>query len=198
MVQTPSSDSRQLMRASVSMPSPSSYNDENGAQSCISEPQNNQSVTIKGGVTSESEANTSVDVIDHMARLDFRIKPEGGTLISFHYEYNDYLDELGCVDPSALKESKKHPEVVEPHPVHLQAQTVGGDLELEDCDDTNQCDVGQFRFENVLKSMVARLELYNNLAPIQEYARHQTKASKKRKTNSQAQQASKDENSNGA
>lgn len=42
-----------------------------------------------------------------------------------------------------------------------------GDLELEDnADDANQCDAGQFRFENVLKSMVARLELYNGLAPI--------------------------------
>jgi hypothetical protein len=29
--------------------------------------------------------------------------------------------------------------------------------------------------------MVARLELYNGLAPIQEYGRHQTQAIKKRK-----------------
>lgn len=49
-----------------------------------------------------TEPNTNV--IDHMARLDFDIKPEGGTLVSFHYEYNDYLDEIGCVDPQTAKE----------------------------------------------------------------------------------------------
>ena len=61
----------------ASMRSPSSYNDEAGAQSVISElGPNNQSVTInKGGANSESEVNTSVDVIDHMARLDFKVKP---------------------------------------------------------------------------------------------------------------------------
>lgn len=47
-------------------------------------------------------------------------------------------------------------------------------------EDQNEQD-GRFRFENVLKSMVARLELYNGLAPIQEYGRHQTQASKKKK-----------------
>ena len=188
MVKTPSSESRpQEVGVTASVRSPSSYNDEAGAQSVISElGPNNQSVTIKGGATSESEVNTSVDVIDHMARLDFKVKPDGGTLISFHYEYNDYLDECGCVDPAALKEIVKKPEAPpEPQAAAIQnpiQAPAAGDLELEDnADDANQCDAGQFRFENVLKSMVARLELYNGLAPIQEYARHQTKATKKRK-----------------
>lgn len=39
-----------------------------------------------------------------MARLDFEIKPQGGTLVSFHFEYNDYLDEIGCIDPVTAKE----------------------------------------------------------------------------------------------
>jgi hypothetical protein len=38
-----------------------------------------------------------------MARLDFQVKPEGGTFISFHYEYHDYLEEINCVDPSEAK-----------------------------------------------------------------------------------------------
>ena len=112
MVKTPLSESRpQEAGMTASMRSPSSYNDEAGAQSVISElGPNNQSVTInKGGANSESEVNTSVDVIDHMARLDFKVKPEGGTLISFDYEYNDYLDECGCVDPKTLKEIVKKP-----------------------------------------------------------------------------------------
>ena len=44
-------------------------------------------------------------MIDHMARLDFEINPKGGTLVSFHFEYNDYLDEIGCIDPATAKEN---------------------------------------------------------------------------------------------
>ena len=37
------------------------------------------------------------------------------------------------------------------------------------CDNSN---AGGHRFENMIKSMLARLELHNSLAPIQEYGRH--------------------------
>lgn len=57
----------------------------------------NQSMTLNQA-PSISDASVSREVIDHMARLDFKIKPEGGTLISFQYEYADYLDEIGCID----------------------------------------------------------------------------------------------------
>lgn len=43
--------------------------------------------------------------------------------------------------------------------------------------------VGGHRFENLIKSMLARIEIKGNLAPIQEYGRHQTAAAKKRKDN---------------
>jgi hypothetical protein len=58
----------------------------------------NQSVTLNQAL-SVSDASISREVIDHMARLDFKINAAGGTLISFQYEYNDYLDEIGCLDP---------------------------------------------------------------------------------------------------
>jgi hypothetical protein len=47
--------------------------------------------------------------------------------------------------------------------------------------------VGGHRFENLLKSMMARIEIKGNLAPIQEYGRHQTAAAKKRKDNQKKQ-----------
>lgn len=40
---------------------------------------------------------------------------------------------------------------------------------------------GCHRFENLIKSMLARLELHNSLAPIQQYGRHQRKAANNRK-----------------
>jgi hypothetical protein len=103
-----------------------------------------------------------------MARLDYRIKSDGGTLISFHYDYNDYLDEIGCVDPSVVKDMKKADEqqiAVLPQPEAINGGTTG-DCELEDFEDANEKDVRKFRLGNVVKSIVARLELFNGLAPI--------------------------------
>jgi hypothetical protein len=36
----------------------------------------------------------------------------------------------------------------------------------EKMEENNEHDLGRFKFQNVLKSMVARLELYDGLAPI--------------------------------
>ena len=42
----------------------------------------------------------SREVLDNMARLDYNIDVEkGGTLISFHCDYQDYLEENGLIDP---------------------------------------------------------------------------------------------------
>lgn len=98
--------------------------------------------------------------------------------MSFHFEYNDYLDEIGCIDPATAKENaarakkqtdiEQKPEGAQGAPPNLQ----GAECEIEEMEDPNDCDAGRFKFDNVLKSMVARLELYNGLAPIQEYGRH--------------------------
>ena len=62
----------------------------------------------------------------------------------------------------------------------------GGDLEIEDFDDVADNDPGKYRIDNVIKSMVARLELHNTLAPIQEYGRHQVRATQKKKAKERA------------
>ena len=51
---------------------------------------------------------------------------------------------------------------------------------------------GDHRFENLIKSMLARIEIKGNLAPIQEYGRHQTVAAKKRKENKKLNKDTKD------
>lgn len=40
---------------------------------------------------------------------------------------------------------------------------------------------GKHRFDNLIKTMIARIEYNNTLAPVQEYGRHQTRALKKKK-----------------
>lgn len=107
-----------------------------------------------------------------MARLDFKIDPQGGTLISFHYEYNDYLDEIGCVDPLVAKEIQTRQKKPEEQGKILPSAVEGEVNTEEKMGENNEHDLGRFKFQNVLKSMVARLELYDGLAPIQEYGRH--------------------------
>ena len=102
-------------------------------------------------------------VIDHMARLDFKVKKEGATLISFHHSYLDYLDDNQLMDPSEAKQKNQVQQEVQ-----LQAkegQDDGGS-DLEDVDEPCEPNSNRYRFDNVIKSMVARLECYNGLAPV--------------------------------
>ena len=48
---------------------------------------------------------------------------------------------------------------------------------------------GGHRFENLIKSMLARLELNGSLAPIQQYGRHQRRANNRKKAQGQAKKA---------
>ena len=151
------------------MPSPSAYSiptDQVGQSELC-----NQSISYAKEL-SASENCLSLDIIDHMARLDFKIDPQGGTLISFHYEYNDYLDEIGCVDPLVAKEIQTRQKKPEEQGKVLPSAAEGEVHTDEKMDENNEHDLGRFKFQNVLKSMVARLELYDGLAPIQEYGRH--------------------------
>ena len=151
------------------MPSPSAYSvptDLVGQSELC-----NQSISYAKEL-SASDNCLSLDIIDHMARLDFKIDPQGGTLISFHYEYNDYLDEIGCVDPLVAKEIQTRQKKPEEQGKVLPSAAEGEVNTDEKMDENNEHDLGRFKFQNVLKSMVARLELYDGLAPIQEYGRH--------------------------
>ncbi len=150
------------------MPSPSAYSvptDQVGQSELC-----NQSISYAKEL-SASDNCLSLDIIDHMARLDFKIDPQGGTLISFHYEYNDYLDEIGCVDPLVAKEIQTRQKKPEEQGKVLPS-AAEDEVNTDERDENNEHDLGRFKFQNVLKSMVARLELYDGLAPIQEYGRH--------------------------
>ena len=54
---------------------------------------------------------------------------------------------------------------------------------MGDPDDSELNNAGGHRFDHLIKSMLARLELHNSLAPIQQYGRHQKKAANNRKKN---------------
>lgn len=105
-------------------------------------------------------------VIDHMARLDFEVDcKQGGTLISMHCSYLDYLEDNNLVERQV--EQKKVDN-------NFKASIQEGDDDLEGLEEPSDLNPGRFRFDNVIKSMVARLEMYNGLAPLQEYGRHLT------------------------
>jgi len=80
------------------MPPPSGMGSFSGAASNINE----ESKDHLGGAPVKAPSQDSAcgkEVLDHMARLDFNIDAErGGTLISFHLEYQDYLDENHLID----------------------------------------------------------------------------------------------------
>jgi hypothetical protein len=63
---------------------------------------NEESKDNLGGAPAKAPSQDSAcgkEVLDHMARLDFNVDTEkGGTLISFHIEYQDYLDENYLID----------------------------------------------------------------------------------------------------
>jgi hypothetical protein len=68
-----------------------------------------------------------------------------------------------------------------PNPVPVpvtKAQLEGEDLVDEPSEASAE---GLHRYDNMIKSMLARLEIYNSLAPIQDYGRHQTKNTQKKK-----------------
>lgn len=51
---------------------------------------------------------TSREVLDHMVRLDYSVDAaKGGTLISFHMDYQDYLASGDYIDPEEAKKLTK-------------------------------------------------------------------------------------------
>ena len=75
-------------------------------------------------------------------------------------------------------------------PAKQSGPSAAADLESEDlCKDDDVSSMqapmaGKLNYDQMIKSMIARLEFNNSLAPIQDYGRHQTKqAHKKKKIN---------------
>ena len=122
--------------------------------------------------------------MNHMARLDYNLdSSKGGTLVSFHCDYQDFLDENGLIDSEQAKQKVQKVAAKPPVATGPTGTIIGDDDDLEALDDPSEPsqNASRFRYDNVLKSMVARLELYGGLAPIQEYGRHQTQANRKKK-----------------
>lgn len=88
-----------------------------------------------------------------------------------------------------LEKQKENEKTKDDQKARDKGNVEGEDLE----DDPDYSEAGAFnnvgghRFENLIKSMLARIEIKGNLAPIQEYGRHQTAAAKKRKDNKKKQ-----------
>lgn len=47
----------------------------------------------------------------------------------------------------------------------------------------NQVGSGKYRFDTLIKTMIARIEYNNTLAPVQEYGRHMQRVAKNKKNN---------------
>ena len=52
----------------------------------------------------------------------------------------------------------------------------------------NQIGSGKYRFDTLIKTMIARIEYNNTLAPVQEYGRHMQRVAKKKKKTDESMQ----------
>lgn len=118
-------------------------------------------------------------------------------MFSYHYKYEKYLRDNNLIDPdkarlNELKAKRKLQQAQDkqPLPGNQNDPFQGEDLEGDNDDSYPGHMNGKHRFDQLIKTMIARIEYNNTLAPVQEYGRHQTKALKKRKgkvENDQAQ-----------
>ncbi|CDW75095.1 UNKNOWN [Stylonychia lemnae] len=137
-------------------------------------------------------AQNKKKVLDRMARIEIELEPDQATIVSFHYEYKEYLDEMNLMDPEralyeeALARKKmqkdlssqqdKKEEVAKENEINLDND------EQSMMEETSPFpNSGKSKFEVLLKSMIARIEYNNCLAPVQEYARHQQNFQNKKK-----------------
>ena len=129
------------------------------------------------------------EILSNMARLDFELDLQNGaTLVSIYQAYQAYLDENDLMDPAeALNYAAVKNKPLDAQKQKALAEGDGSDLEGLDEPSYNENGANRFKFENVIKSMVARLELQNGLAPVQEYGRHFAQANKKKKNQKPAE-----------
>ena len=141
-------------------------------------------------------------VLDHNARMYFELGEQASStnLYSFYSEYTEYLEDRNLVDPDQFAEKAERAAKAELNKKEQatakgaeEAQTnaagaggatlatTGGTKAVnvdeenisgpEDQSEASNIDGGH-RFENLIKSMLARLELNGSLAPIQQFGRH--------------------------
>lgn len=108
-------------------------------------------------------------------------------VFSYHYKYEKYLRDNNLIDPDRARlmqarEKKKAQLNAQQKGAQPIPQDNGEELSVMDNDESYQDQLnGKYRFDQLIKTMIARIEYNNTLAPVQEYGRHQTKAAKKKK-----------------
>lgn len=152
----------------------------------------------------EEEIQTKKKVRQMLAQIEV---PQEGInepiVFSYHYKYEKYLKDNNLIDPEKAKmlaaklkrkqqlnndKKEKQKEGKDGAPA-VGAILEGEDLSGMDNDDSYPGQMnGKYRFDQLIKTMIARLEYNNTLAPVQEYGRHQVKALKKRKNTAKEKQ----------
>lgn len=145
--------------------------------------------------------------LNHNVRLYFDLDQTGQAhnLFSFYTEYEEYLEQNNYMDPDYYdnQKDKKAADQKQPADGKASVNAAGGGtadgkpntaMDGEDISGPEDFsegtgNIGGHRFGNLIKSMLARLELNNSLAPIQEYGRHQKIANKKKKDNNAKKKA---------
>ena len=136
-------------------------------------------------------------VLDRMARVTVDQEADEPSIFSYHYEYKDYLDYYRFIDPERAKrkEEVERRKLAKQLDAHLdknipdgdesggeEGEGAIGDSAVSGFDDGESggqplpVSGGGGRFDNLIKSLIARIEFNNTLAPIQDYGRHQKKA----------------------
>ena len=130
-----------------------------------------------------------------MARVTVDQEADAPSIFSYHYEYKDYLDYYRFIDPERAKrkEELERRKIAKQLDAHLdknipdgdesggeEGEGAVGDSAVSGFDDgesgVQHQAMGGGRFDNLIKSLIARIEFNNTLAPIQDYGRHQKKA----------------------
>lgn len=109
-------------------------------------------------------------------------------VFSYHYKYEKYLRDNNLIDPEKARmfQEKQKRQAAASNDPKTQAKDAAN-LDGEDLMDEDNSHPGimngKHRYDNLIKTMIARIEYNNTLAPVQEYGRHQTKALKKKNKN---------------
>ena len=120
-----------------------------------------------------------------MPRIVLDQEPDKPTIFSYHYEYKDYLSYYRFIDPERAKrkEELERRKLAKQLDAHLDKDNgdgnesgeedvdgMVGDSAVSGFDDGESAaqfqTAGKSRFDTLIKSLIARIEFNNTLAPI--------------------------------
>mmetsp|Transcript_32971 Transcript_32971/g.50438 ORF Transcript_32971/g.50438 Transcript_32971/m.50438 type:complete len:139 (-) Transcript_32971:1373-1789(-) len=104
-------------------------------------------------------------------------KNEEPLVFSYHYKYEKYLRDRNLIDPDKAKQLeeklKRKQQLLEKKQNEAKAKggeapaaLDGEDLSLLDEEGSFPATAGRFRFDNLIKTLIARIEISNTLAPV--------------------------------